>query len=434
LSQFILNEVGEIINILKFNPNILKLYIEEENTNTANIKDHLRSVYKITKLSRTPAYGIKKIGISNDNNVTFSLKPCQVFLFLLSKPFADRFLQNKVRNTKLQSFLKVLNYTEQFYTDNYENLIDEFYLFNNESILKEGEGSKVNSDINLIKVTPVSSFGFDLLFSRYFDIEVNDFSGIFEAYDKEVGERGYAFQYIIERRNNYELYVVYLVEKEIKEKREQLKISLDIVENINKLILNKINSTSNKFIRMLFNDKEYNNDYIDISKNLDDFEKVITIHDLTDSIRKLKELHYSTLERKELYLEDMKVRLYKLRHMINKNNYQEVKDILNHILNYKFDRNIEILKFLLHELEDVVKVEPKAIVKPVSASTSKSKRELSPQSTSKKLNLMQLNSFNVKSTHSRPKSGVAVKSQSNMYVTNINITNNIRLPFMKKKK
>jgi hypothetical protein len=123
----------------------------------------------------------------------------------------------------------------------------------------------------------------------------------------------------------------------------------------------------------------------------------------------------------------MKIKLFKLKNMINKSNYQEVKDILNHIMNYKFDRNIEILRFLLNELEDVVKVEPKP-VKPVSA-MSRTKRELSPQNTKK---LMQLSSF--KSTHSRPKSGISVKTQSNMYVTNINITNNIKLLNMRKKK
>jgi hypothetical protein len=293
LTQFILNEIGEIINVLKFNPNTLKLYIEEEITNNVSIKEHLKSIFKITKLSRTPAYGIKKITISNDA-LNFFFKPCQVFLFLLSKPFADRFLQNKIKNTKLISFLKILNYTEQFYTENYSSLLDEFYLFNNETILEEKV--KVNSEVNYIKIIPINSFGIDLIFSKYFDIEVLDFSGIFEAYDKEMANRGYEFQYIIEKRNNFELYVVYLVETLTKEKREHLKLSLDIVDNVNKLILNKVSQTNNKFIKMLYYGNEYKSDYIDISKNLEDFEKIVSVNDLTSAVRKVKGIYLSILE------------------------------------------------------------------------------------------------------------------------------------------
>jgi hypothetical protein len=127
----------------------------------------------------------------------------------------------------------------------------------------------------------------------------------------------------------------------------------------------------------------------------------------------------------------MKIKLFKLKNIINKSHYPEIKDILNNILTYKFDKNIEILKFLINELEDVVKIEPKIQNKPVSA-VSKSKRDLSPsQVTNKKL--MQLNSF--KPGQNRPRSSVtsSVKTQSSMYVTNINITNNIKLPTMNKR-
>jgi hypothetical protein len=293
INEFILNEINEIISILKFNPNILKLYIEEEIINQASVNEHINSVFKITKLSRTPAYGVKRIFINNDL-VNFSLKPCQVFMFLLSKPFADRFLQNIIKNTKLISFLKILNYTENFYKDNYMHLIDNFYTLNSENILNEEV--KVNSDINLVKLVQINTFSYDLLFSKYFDIEIFDFSGIFETYDNEIKRLGFEFQYIIERRNNFELYIVYLIQNEIKQKREQLKPSLDIIENINKLTLSKITQNSNKFIKMLFSDKDYKNDYIDISEIIEQFERISNIENLNENILKIKEAQLKILE------------------------------------------------------------------------------------------------------------------------------------------
>jgi hypothetical protein len=295
LNQFILNEVGEIINILKFNPNILKLYIEEDIQNKNNLKDYLKSTFKITKLSRTPAYGVKRIVVSNDF-VNFSFKPCQVFLFLLSKPFADRYLDKKIKNTKLLSFLKVLNYTDAFYVDNYDSLIDNFYLLNNESILKEDTSIKINSDINLIKIKQINPIGYDILFSKYFDQDISDYQGLFETYDNELASLGFEVQYIIEKKNNFDFFVVYLAEFNKKESKDIIKLSQNIIDNINKLTLSRIDHTSNKFIRMLFNDKEYKSEYIDISKLLENFEKINNVDELIENIIKLKETHYNIID------------------------------------------------------------------------------------------------------------------------------------------
>jgi hypothetical protein len=295
LNQFVLTEISEIINILKFNPNILKLYIEEEFINQGDINDHLGVTLKIIKLSRTPAYGVKRIAVSNDI-VTFYLKPCQVYIFFLSKPFADRFLNKQIKNPKLLSFLKILNYNEAFYIDNYEILIDKFYLLNNENVLKEDSYNKTNPEINLVKINGIDDLGYDLLFSKYFDIELNNFSGLFKNFDQEMNSLGYEVQFIIEKRNNIELYVIYNAHLASKEKRDQFKMSMDIIENIKILTFNKINQSNNKFIKMLFSDKEYKNEYIDITKLFSDLENVKTVKDLICQLVAIKELNYKTLE------------------------------------------------------------------------------------------------------------------------------------------
>jgi hypothetical protein len=140
-----------------------------------------------------------------------------------------------------------------------------------------------------------------------------------------------------------------------------------------------------------------------------------------------------------LYLEEIKIKLFKIKNILNKDNFAKVKDILNHILNYKFDKNIEIVKFLIKELEETIKTETLFVHKPVSALSNKTvKRDLSPIISKEKKTTSTLPSFSSssKSIQSRPRSSVnSVKNtnSSNMYVTNINITNNIKMPPLNKK-
>ena len=86
---------------------------------------------KIVKLSRTPAYGIKKILLSvKDNNATIYLKPSQLIMILFSKYFANLIIKNEIRSKHLLSILNELGYNQQFYSKNFDKFIDNFYIIN----------------------------------------------------------------------------------------------------------------------------------------------------------------------------------------------------------------------------------------------------------------------------------------------------------------
>lgn len=292
--------------------------------------------YRITKLSRTPAYGLKKIIITClhiDSESSYNIKPVQAFMLLFCKKFAKAVINGYITDEGLISFLKLINYDEEFYKENYDNLIDELYVLDNSQ----------NAEIT---VKRLNDFEYELIFSKYLNIEIGDFSNLFDYYDQILGHNKYELNYIIEKRNNHDFFIIYLEDKSDNKLRPY--IAYDIIDDINKLKFFKKNQIKNNYIKALIEETKPDSKYLEQLKLICD--RINTDRNLVDtftSIASLKDFYLRLLHEKKILLTEIRNKLLSIKLNYNK---EEVKYILIQLKKTDFN-NLEIVKFLLTELE-----------------------------------------------------------------------------------
>jgi hypothetical protein len=114
------------------NSNLFKLYEIRHYTELACIPDF--HSFKLLKISRTPAFGIKNLTLGNDKSigsfylVNFTLKPIHVVFMLYTQFFADLVINDKLKNKNVLTFLNSIKYDKYFYIQNYQHLIPKLYI------------------------------------------------------------------------------------------------------------------------------------------------------------------------------------------------------------------------------------------------------------------------------------------------------------------
>jgi hypothetical protein len=419
INDFITENLNHLLSALKLNPNIIKLYIEEElklkEKNSFILKDYNK--VNLVKISRTPAYGTKKIIISefsvkelNNENILgqlplISLKPTQLFLFLLSKSFADIIIQGKLRfcNQEFCDFLKLVNFNKNFYTKNYENLIKDFYVIDreiyNKSLVCEKSHEFNLEDIqenlgNDLIVRKLNSLEMEFLLCHSFNIMLDSLTisklseiifgpPLNEKFSSDIiklkvltniGDLSFLQENNFTKNFDFNPIFIFFYSKQEKSKNYLNQIKNEPIENyINDIKRNPLCKTfNNKYINSLLQEEDHldNEEITNLTLNLEKYIKTLinigTVKDFLLFHNQIKKEYLKILAYKKKIFENVKIKIEKikndLRAKFNKNNQDksiifsdEIKDEISNILKIhnlnKINRNIEILKFLVDEIE-----------------------------------------------------------------------------------
>lgn len=174
MNSFLIKSLKDYLEKLKFNSNYIKLYYDNEEEETKkNLNDNPINediFYEINKLSRTPAYGIKKIVFTTPHsNELTSLRPIQIMMLFFSKHFYNCLIKNKFSDS-FTKYLDMLNLNKELYSINKNKLINNFYVLN-------------KSD-KKITIKSLKKHDYYLLFHKYFGMKIKNFKFLFKFFDE----------------------------------------------------------------------------------------------------------------------------------------------------------------------------------------------------------------------------------------------------------
>ena len=303
------------MSIFSLNSNIMKLY--ESCTGASefySIPD--KDVYRVLKISRTPAYGIKTIIIGNEKCIikftigSLNLKPIQVIFLLYSQFFADLVIKDEIKVKSILKFLQSIHYTKNFYQQNYSHFFPKLYVINRKVLNIEDN----NIILQSLTCKMINYIGLELtaIFNKFFGIQTNFFSKqIFQSFNFVKEQKKFDIKIISFNKFNENIvnkfFLVCLFHNQVDfSKDEKTSIEAEMIFNnicyFSKQPLIEINKIGNPFIKSFIRspciEKEsFNNELKNVFSHLNSSDNVkLNYRDIFSFYLEIKKKYNNVVE------------------------------------------------------------------------------------------------------------------------------------------